>query len=75
MSETVDLLGFSADKSFLGLIKNSPKKKISTQQQFYSLLLSTLEPVQIAHSESLLLTFDCNKWLFEVLVSYLTILL
>lgn len=41
----------------------------------FSLLLSTLEPVQIAHSKSLLLTFDCNKWLFEVLVSYQAIFL
>lgn len=30
--------------------------------------------MQIANAESLLLTFNCNKWLFEVLVSYLTIL-
>lgn len=44
MSETVDLLGFSADKSFLGLIKNSPKKikypLSSTSLGEYALLMS-----------------------------------
>lgn len=44
MSETVDLLGFSADKSFLGLIKNSPKKikypLSSTSLGKYALLMS-----------------------------------